>query len=129
VVALGQQFDDQRHCGVACGCVLDLVQQRLRDLCVELDEGALDESVQQLLVGRWLAPGRAQHRLGHLVVREVAEVVVVFEDFYDFWETAAFEAEGLEQHFVDGGAADEREVTEVVVVGLEQQRLLLDLFS
>jgi hypothetical protein len=56
-------------------------------------------------------------------------VVVVFEDFYDFGEAAAFEAEGLEQHFVDGGAADEREVTEVVVVGLEQQRLLLDLFS
>ena len=51
-------------------------------------------------------------------------MVVVFKNFDDLGETAVIETECFEKHFVDGGAADEGEVADIVVVCFEKQRFL-----
>jgi hypothetical protein len=96
----------------------------LQDIGVELDEGGADKNIQQVVVSLLIASGARNDLLGDLKVREVPEMVVVFKDFDDLGEAAGVETECLEKHLVDGGAADEGEVAQIVVVSFEKQRFL-----
>lgn len=46
-------------------------------------------------------------------------MVMILEDFDDLWETAALEAECLEQHLIDSCAADHGKMAEIVIVGFK----------
>lgn len=54
---------------------------------------------------------------------------MILEDLEHLGEGSLFEAKGFLQHFVDCSAADDREVAQVVVVSLEEQRQLTRFFS
>lgn len=62
-------------------------------------------------------------------MREVAEVVVVGNQGSDILDAEVIEAQRFEQHLVDSGAANHSVVSDVVVVGLEEEGLLLRLFD
>lgn len=65
--------------------------------------------------------------MGDSVVRVVGKIVVVGVELDDLIQTAGGEAHRFFEHLIDGGAVDDGEVSQIVVVGLVEERFLLDL--
>lgn len=63
--------------------------------------------------------GELKQAIGDLIVRKIGEIVVIFVDFDDLIQTAFFKSQGLGQHFIDSGAANNREMTDIIVISLE----------
>lgn len=66
---------------------------------------------------------------GDAVLRKVAQVIVVFKNLEDLLQAASFKAERLLEHFIDGCAANDGEMTQVVVVRFEEEGLLIHLLG
>lgn len=54
---------------------------------------------------------------------------MIFVDLNDLVQTASFKGQGLGKHLIDGGAANNRKMSEIVVIRLKQQRFLLNLIG
>ena len=76
-----------------------------------------------------VASGECDQAMRDLIVRKIGEIVVIFVDFDDLVQTAALEGQGFGEHLIDGGAANDREMAEIVVIGLKQEGFLLNLIG
>lgn len=76
-----------------------------------------------------VASGECEQAMRDLIVRKIGEIVVIFVDFDDLVQTAALEGQGFGEHLIDGGAANDREMAEIVVIGLKQEGFLLNLIG
>lgn len=63
--------------------------------------------------------GEFEKAIGDLIMWEVGEIVVIFVDFDDLVQTAAFKGQGLVQHLIDSGATNNRKMAKIVVISLK----------
>lgn len=68
----------------------------------------------------WVALGQCQQSMRDRIVRKIREIVVIFVYLNDLVQTASFKGQGLGEHLIDGGAANHRKMTEIVVIRLKK---------
>lgn len=77
----------------------------------------------------WVALDQCQQPIRDRKVRKIREIVMIFVDLDDLIQTASFKGQGFGEHLIDGGAANNRKMAEIVVICLKQQRFLLNLIG
>lgn len=57
---------------------------------------------------------------------KISKIVMIFEYLDDLLDTASFETQRFQQHFINCIVANDREMPQIVVISLKEQRLLLN---
>ena len=68
----------------------------------------------------WVALGQCQQSMRDRIVWKIREIVVIFVNLNDLVQTAPFKGQRFGEHLIDGGAANNRKMTEIVVIRLKK---------
>lgn len=67
-----------------------------------------------------IALGQCQQSMRDRIVRKIREIVVILVDLNDLVQTTSFKSQRFGEHLIDGGAANNRKMTEIVVIRLKK---------